>query len=116
MKKIAIAIVCLLVMTLYPSMISAAGISVIDGFKISNKEELHAKLARDLSFPSHYGNNLDALYDVLTQEKDSTVIKMINVDILKRKVGKKYVEGFLAAVSDASDSNPKVVLIFASRM
>lgn len=116
MKKIAVAVICLFALIVFPSRISAAGVSVIDGFKISSKEELHAKLSRDLNFPSHYGNNLDALYDALSTEKESTVIKVINVDILKKKLGKKYVDGFLTAVSDASDDNAKVVLIFASKI
>lgn len=116
MRKIAVAIICLIAFALYPAMISAAGVTVIDGFKISSKEELHAKLAKDLNFPAHYGNNLDALYDVLSTEKDSTVIKVVNVEILKKKIGKKYVDGFLTAISDASDDNPRVVLIFASKI
>ena len=90
-------------------------ISVIDGHKITDKKELHAKLAKDLSFPTYYGNNLDALYDVLVSEKESTVIKIINPYALQRKLGKKYIEGFFAAISDASDENPRVVLILSSK-
>lgn len=116
MKKFAIAAICLIAFAFYPTMINAAGLSVVDGFKISTKEELHARLAKDLKFPTYYGNNLDALYDVLTLEKENTVIKVLNTDVLKRKIGKKYVEGFLTAVSDATDDNPKVVLIYASRL
>lgn len=116
MKKVAIAIICLCAFVLFPSVISAAGVSVVDGFKISTKEELHSKLAKDLNFPSHYGHNLDALYDILSAEKESTVIKVVNIDILKKKLGKKYVDGFLTAVSDASDDNPRVVLIFAAKI
>lgn len=116
MKKVALAILCLLAVALNPSMVSAAGVSVIDGFKISTKEELHEKLAKDLNFPTYYGNNLDALFEVLVSEKESTVVKVLNVDVLKKKIGKKYVEGFLSAVSDASDENPRVVLIFAAKM
>lgn len=114
MRKIAIAILTA-VFVLFPSLISAAGISVIDGHKITDKKELHAKLAKDLSFPTYYGNNLDALYDVLVSEKESMVIKIINPYALQRKLGKKYIEGFFAAISDASDENPRVVLILSSK-
>ena len=38
----------------------------LDGQKFNSKEELHSFLADKLNFPSYYGNNLDALYDCLT--------------------------------------------------
>lgn len=34
---------------------------------IENKADFHAALASALSFPDDYGNNLDALYDCLTE-------------------------------------------------
>ena len=37
---------------------------------ITNKAELHELLARELPLPDYYGKNLDALYDVLTDESD----------------------------------------------
>ncbi|MTH55305.1 barnase inhibitor [Bacillus mangrovi] len=38
---------------------------IIDGFKLQTEEELHIYLKKELKFPEHYGNNLDALYDCL---------------------------------------------------
>ena len=32
------------------------------------KEDVHSFLAEEMEFPEYYGNNLDALYDVLTSE------------------------------------------------
>jgi len=42
----------------------------IDLKDITNKTELHELLARELPLPDYYGNNLDALYDVLTETGD----------------------------------------------
>jgi ribonuclease inhibitor len=39
----------------------------LDGRQRS-KRAILAKLARDLDFPSHFGGNLDALFDVLTTD------------------------------------------------
>ncbi len=40
----------------------------IDLKGISTKEELHALLRKELSLPEYYGDNLDAFYDVLTEQ------------------------------------------------
>ena len=33
---------------------------------VKSREDLHAALAKGLNFPAWYGNNLDALHDLLT--------------------------------------------------
>ena len=38
----------------------------IDGEKIRTNDELHAAFAAAIPLPDWYGNNLDALHDVLT--------------------------------------------------
>lgn len=40
---------------------------VLDGKKMVSKEAAHAYLKETFGFPAHYGNNLDALYDCLTE-------------------------------------------------
>ena len=35
---------------------------------VKTKTDLHELLSRELPLPDYYGNNLDALYDVLTEE------------------------------------------------
>ncbi|OBR64171.1 hypothetical protein A7K91_11600 [Paenibacillus oryzae] len=37
----------------------------IYGAAIANAEQLHQQLAKQLAFPAWYGNNLDALWDML---------------------------------------------------
>ena len=39
---------------------------LIRGIDFESTEEIHDYIAEELSFPSYYGKNLDALYDVLT--------------------------------------------------
>ena len=39
---------------------------VFDGSKVYNLEEAHKQLAEILDFPSYYGRNLDALFDLLS--------------------------------------------------
>jgi ribonuclease inhibitor len=40
---------------------------IIDCTKIKTREDLHRIFRETLSFPDWYGNNLDALYDCLTE-------------------------------------------------
>ena len=40
---------------------------IIDCARIHNREDLHAVFREALTFPEWYGNNLDALYDCLTE-------------------------------------------------
>ncbi len=37
---------------------------------IESKEDLHMLLARELPLPEYYGANMDAFYDVLTEQGD----------------------------------------------
>ncbi len=39
----------------------------LDLKNIAGKEELHEMLAEKLNFPSYYGKNMDALFDILTE-------------------------------------------------
>lgn len=41
--------------------------ALLDG-NLRTLPAVYARLARDLSFPAHFGRNLDALWDVLTTE------------------------------------------------
>ena len=54
----------------------------IDCANVSSKEEFHRILAETLHFPAHYGRNLDALYDCLTDISDHIKVKIINCDML----------------------------------
>ena len=40
---------------------------ILDGNILGDKERVHGYLKETLNFPEYYGNNLDALYDCLTE-------------------------------------------------
>ncbi|MBE6894896.1 MAG: carboxypeptidase M32 [Ruminococcaceae bacterium] len=65
-----------------------------------DKAQLHETLARALDFPSWYGKNLDALYDVLTDISEETVIAVEG----QSEYGKKL----LAAIKDAAAANDRI--------
>ena len=46
----------------------------IDCRGVLSREEMHRVLAQALSFPDHYGRNLDALHDQLTAIRQDTTL------------------------------------------
>jgi len=46
----------------------------IDGASIKNEADFHAALAEKLKLPSHYGRNLDAMWDVLSTDVERPVV------------------------------------------
>ena len=92
--------------------IMAAGSVMINGKEIKSRDHLHTVLAKELSFPSYYGKNLDSLYDVLSTDfKGQTVIKIKFIQILKSKLGADYIEALIQVIMDASEDNPRIVLL-----
>lgn len=43
----------------------------LDLNQYTSELEVHRKLAEEMHFPEYYGNNLDALYDILTDGLDA---------------------------------------------
>ena len=74
---------------------------VIDGRKIKDKVSLHAYIKEQCKFPEYYGNNLDALYDVLTDREEPLEIKLEHADELK-EILCGYGEAFIETLEDAA--------------
>ena len=65
-----------------------------------DKEKIHCELAQKLDFPSYYGKNLDALYDVLCDICEDTLIAVEGQS--------DYGTKLLAAVEDAAEENDRI--------
>ncbi len=61
--------------------------ALIDGAVIESREQLHDTLARQLSLPEHYGRNLDALFDCLTDIREDCELRLIHADELFAHLG-----------------------------
>ena len=67
------------------------------------KRELHSTLAQAFQFPDYYGNNLDALYDVLS-ETDMSCAKITCVR--ESQVESVYFEDLAALLEELSLQQP----------
>ncbi len=59
--------------------------AILDGAAFQDKKKAHEIISRELSFPSYYGENLDALYDCLT-EMGQTEIDLFSCALIRRNL------------------------------
>ena len=76
---------------------------VIDVKELDNLQQMHEQLRKQLQFPENYGNNLDALYDMLTSRQAPLTIKV------KKDPNKSWVR-LMRMLRDAAAENPAITL------
>lgn len=75
--------------------------------EIHSREEFHRILSQVLHFPEWYGNNLDALYDCLTDIREQTHLYLENWDALSPAF-----RGFRAVFDDAEQENLSLIITY----
>ena len=73
--------------------------------KFSKKEELHSYLKKKMKFPDYYGENLDALFDCLTDISTDTAVD------IKYDEDNELQRAVLAVFSDAVSQNAHLAII-----
>lgn len=71
------------------------------------RSSLHKAFAEVLSFPDHYGNNLDALHDCLTSLPEETDLTLLNWAAAEEKLG-RYAVALKRVLEDSSLENPRL--------
>ncbi len=77
----------------------------LDARKLQTKTDAHPYLKEMLSFPDYYGNNLDALFDCLT-DLGPTQVCMEHTELQG-----SYYEKILRVFKDAHKANPDLELL-----
>ena len=75
------------------------------------RSKLHRVLAEALSFPDHYGNNLDALHDCLTSLPEETSLTLQNWDASVEELG-RYALALKRVLEDSQEANPCLKIQF----
>lgn len=79
----------------------------IDLARVKDKEGLHFLLQESLDLPEYYGNNLDALWDCLTEIGTETELVFRNFASLENDAElKQYAAKFKILLEQAADENP----------
>ena len=81
----------------------------VNGKEIAEKSALHRLVASQLGFPDWYGNNLDALYDCLTDISEPTEITVLNKDALISSLG-GYATAFFNVLRESAAENEDILL------
>ena len=74
---------------------------IIDLSGVSTEEDVQERLSESLPLPDYYGENLDALYDVLTEYGNGWHIIVLNTDDVDEEV-RQYVDDMMGVFEDAS--------------
>ena len=82
----------------------------IDGQKMLTREAAHAELKRALRFPEHYGKNLDALWDFLTEISEPTTLTFTHNEDMVEALA-PYGIKLLQTLIEASIKNPNFKLV-----
>ena len=76
-------------------------IITIDGLSIKKKEDFYENIKKELNAPQYFGNNLDALYDLLTEQPDILQIKFIYYNMMRQQLGIPFCQRILKVLQDA---------------
>ena len=76
----------------------------IDCREIASRTDFHRAFAAAMSFPEWYGNNLDALYDLLTEHSGPLEIVLFHVEDMKKQLG-IYGNTLLHTLQEAENDN-----------
>lgn len=67
---------------------------VIEGKNITNKEMLWKEVHEKMKLPDYFGNNLDALADVLAEQKEKVQVEILDGQTIEKNLG-NYGKAFL---------------------
>lgn len=82
-------------------------IVLIDGNKVTDISLLHKEFSKTLDFPKYYGNNLDALYDMLSETTEEIGIIAVNTDLIEENLGDKW-KAFKRLIKDVKSERKNI--------
>jgi len=85
---------------------------IIDLIGVQTKTDLHQRISSVLKFPDYYGNNLDALFDILCDEHPFWDITFTSCKEAEERLGNDFFESFKQTFADAAEENSQVKVQF----
>ena len=77
----------------------------LDGALMTDRETAHSYLKSTLALPEYYGRNLDALYDLLTEQGSPIRIVLKNTAVLSANLN-AYADMLISTFQEAAAENP----------
>lgn len=82
---------------------------ILDGAAAADRETLHRYLREQFELPTYYGDNLDALYDGLTDIGSDTLVELKSRELFEENLG-WYGRKLLRVLRDAAEENECLML------
>ena len=80
----------------------------LNGKNMTSKQRAHEYIRWKLKSQEYHGDNLDALWDVLTSYDQEIEISFVRTDNLIEDLG-QYGESIISVFQDASQENKKII-------
>ena len=77
-----------------------------------SRSAMHEAFAQALSFPEHYGCNLDALHDCLTSVSEETRLTLLYWQAAEEGLG-RYAAALKRVLTDSGNENPLLHIHFS---
>ena len=85
----------------------------LDGREMRDRATTHNYLKEHLNLPDYYGRNLDALYDLLTENGEGRTIILSHKSEMEQQLS-HYAVALLDTFQDAAEKNPALNFICES--
>ena len=85
---------------------------ILDFKPIRTKEDVHKYLSMKFDLPDYYGENLDALYDCLTEIGEPTCVGFFEPDPCDGLPISAYLKRLKCVLKDVEEENPHFAVIF----
>lgn len=79
----------------------------LDGYKMISKSETHKYIKKMLNFPDYYGENLDALWDILSTKSKLISIFLLHEEKIYENLG-DYGKQLIDVFQEAANSNTNI--------
>ena len=83
---------------------------IIFGSEVRSRLDIHECISEALNFPSWYGNNLDALYDCLSEISYYVLIRIVGKDIIDQRLD-GYGTRLITVLTAVSMEKPNIEFI-----
>lgn len=74
---------------------------VLTGSEVIDMRDIHKVFVEALDLPEHYGNNLDALYDCLSEQEEPVTVELCETDQMDINLGIHF-DSLLRMLMDAA--------------